>query len=80
MIEYLEVKTISELPDDLILVDRDYEVRDLNAFFGLSEDEAFGGFFVRVKDGDYDEVWGFYGTVPYFDKLAWRIRQSVRCQ
>lgn len=33
----------------------------------------FDSFFVKVGDGDYDEVWGVHGIVPYTNKNAYRI-------
>lgn len=34
---------------------------------------GFDSFFVKVGNGDYDEVWGIEGIVPYTYKNAYRI-------
>lgn len=34
----------------------------------------YNSFFVKIVDGDYQEVWGFVGTVPYLSKLVSRLR------
>lgn len=33
----------------------------------------FDAFFVKVEDGDYSEVWGIEGIIPYLYKTAYRI-------
>ena len=35
--------------------------------------EGYDAFFVRVQDGDYTEVWGICGIVPYNTKLTTRL-------
>lgn len=30
-------------------------------------------FFVKVENGDYTEVWGMHGIIPYFYKAVTRI-------
>lgn len=38
----------------------------------------FSGLFVLVGDGDYEEMYGFEGTVPYLIKSIWKIdNQSI---
>lgn len=35
---------------------------------------GYEGFFVRVGDGEYTEVWGFVGTVPYKSKIVSKLK------
>jgi len=35
--------------------------------------EEFDSFFIRVGDGDYQEVWGIHGIIPYLSKNAYQI-------
>lgn len=57
---------IADLDENLILV-TDYQdaqaVRET-----IPEAKDYDSFFVRVEDGDYAEVYGFEGTVPYLHK------------
>ncbi len=34
----------------------------------------YDSFFVSTADGDYTEVWGMCGIVPYLSKLATRLK------
>lgn len=34
----------------------------------------FSSFFVDIEDGEYKEVWGMNGIVPYLDKAVYRIK------
>jgi hypothetical protein len=34
---------------------------------------GYDSFFVAISDGDYAEVWGMCGIVPYLSKLVTRI-------
>ncbi len=74
------IRTINMLSKDLILVNDSQEAaevcRHLGQVLTAFEDETGvqpTSFFVRVVDGDYTEVWGFVGIVPWYTKLAWRI-------
>ena len=40
----------------------------------LCHPAPFDAFFVKLADGDYAEIWGIYGTVPYLHKEAYRVR------
>ena len=33
----------------------------------------YDSYFVKVTDGEYEEIWGFCGTVPYLSKLVTRV-------
>jgi hypothetical protein len=41
---------------------------DLNGLAGITD-----SYFVAVKDGDYAEIWGMAGIVPYLSKLVTRL-------
>ena len=70
-----DVMTVGELEkrDDLVFVNADYEVEDLKNYLG-KEALEYDAFFVKENDGDYEEVWGIEGNVPYVDKNAHRVR------
>lgn len=52
---------------DLILVDSGYEKEAIIQHIGRRAKE-FDSFFVRVEDGDYAEVYGMKGTIPYLNR------------
>lgn len=61
-----KVLSIKDLSHNLVFVDTDYEVEAIKEYFpkvvGINDFEAF---FVRVGDGDYDEVWGIETNIPH---------------
>ena len=58
-----------EVRKDLTLVDIDHDVDSIKEYFGNNEDiNEFDGFFVKVDEGDYLEIYGFYGNIAYLDK------------
>ena len=63
--------------EDLILITDSLEVEHILkdiGYLGTDEDKIeFIGLFILVIDGDYDEIYGFEGNVPYFSKNLWRI-------
>ena len=68
-------KTISDLEKrkDLHLVNNDMDVQAIKEYLG-KEAEDFDGFFVKVKDGDYEEVYGYEGSVPYLNRQVYKIK------
>lgn len=38
----------------------------------LPEPSDHDSYFVRIVEGSYVEVWGMYGTVPTFGKMAFK--------
>jgi hypothetical protein len=68
------VKRIADLENrkDLDYVNVDYEVDAIKEYLGESAKD-YDAFFVKVKDGDYAEVWGVEGNVPYLDNSAHRL-------
>ena len=57
----------------LQLVTQDTEVEGIKDILG-SKANGYDAFFVKVGDGDYDEVWGIEGNVPYLNKTAYRLK------
>jgi hypothetical protein len=49
------------------------EVKSIKENLGEVADE-FDSFFVKVGDGDYVEVWGIHGIIPFDSKLAFKIK------
>ena len=62
--------TIYALNDrrDLILLVDSQDTEDLRKKF-----PRYDSFFVKTDDGDYSEVWGFVGIVPYLSKLVSKL-------
>jgi len=53
----------------------DMELGDSNfikEFIGKKAD-SYSSFFVKIKDGDYEEVWGVKSSVPRYTDTAYRI-------
>lgn len=48
------------------------EVEAIKSHVGEAGNE-FDSFFVKVEEGDYAEVWGVHGIIPYTNKNAYRI-------
>jgi hypothetical protein len=69
------VKKVSELDkkSDLQFVNADYEVSEIKKYAGKSADD-YDSFFVKIKDGDYSEIWGITGIVPTLTKTAYRVK------
>lgn len=63
---------------DLILVTDSQDVQELKNYLCLEPQvpriDQCDGFFVKVEDGDYTEVYGFWGIIPYLNK---RIEQFI---
>lgn len=69
-----KVLHIGDLTDpDLMLVTDSQDVKAIKENVPGANDPDFDGFFVKIKDGDYSEVYGFAGTVPYNYKEVLRI-------
>lgn len=59
---------------DLILVDLSQDVRAIKEYLGNHPDlKDFNGFFVKIHNGDYTEIFAYEGTVPYLDKELWKV-------
>lgn len=66
--------TIADLEkrDDLELVTRDSDVQAIKDYLGGMADD-YDGFFVKIEDGEYTEIYGFEGTVPDLDKEVTKL-------
>jgi hypothetical protein len=62
------MKTIKEL-SALTLVQNDGDVLELNSEFGTDYD----GFLIEIWDGEYGEVYGFYGQIPLLNSTAYPV-------
>lgn len=56
--------TVEQLPAHLTFISDTQDVEAIRERLGLTLIEDYDSFFVAIKDGDYSEVWGMYGTVP----------------
>lgn len=65
-------KPIGSLPRHLLLVNVDREAAAVKEHIGPTAAE-YDSFFVHQEEGEYLEVWGFEGIVPWNWKRAWRI-------
>ena len=67
---------VGALPQDLQFVSDSQDVQAIKDYFGDAVNGEYGeydAFFVRVQDGEYTEVWGICGIVPYNSKLTTRL-------
>ena len=63
---------------DLILVTDSQDVKAIKDHLGHHEDvEDFDGFFVKIEDGDYSEIYGFEGSVPWLGKSVYNIDMKL---
>lgn len=74
----LDEKTIADLQDEKYSLVTDSQAVE-NIIYGefgcLNMPRSFGGFLVSFKpSGEYDEVWGFLGNIPYSYKRVYRIQ------
>ena len=75
----LDIKTIEELSDDLEFINDSQDVAEVlerlqHAPKNILEFLMLDSFFVRVADGEYIEIWGIQGIIPYLHKTAWRLK------
>jgi hypothetical protein len=62
--------------DDLQYISDSQEVKEIKAMLGYSNTiklNDFDSFFVKVDNGDYEEIYGLSGIVPYFYKPIFKI-------
>lgn len=59
---------------DLQLVTDSQDVKAIRDYFGNPEWWDFEGCFVKVSDGEYDEVYCFEGIVPHLNKPLYKIK------
>ncbi len=61
----------------LNLVDDSTEVEFIKSYFGdRPAVRDFGGFMVKIEDGEFTEVYGFEGNIGYTYKPVWKITRT----
>ena len=76
MIRTLRIDGLNDRTDLTLVTDRQdvSALREHLTRHERTESQNFDGFFVSVVEGDYKEVYGFHGTIPYLYKVVYRIR------
>ena len=72
---------IGDLEDrnDLQLVTDSQDVQDIKDYFGNAPAvEDYDGFFVKVGDGELDEVYAFVGSIPVLNKPIFEIVKECK--
>lgn len=67
-----KMRTVANLGQHLTLVSDSQDVQAIREHLGKDAGN-YDAFFVDVRDGDYTEVWGMVGIVPYNSKLVSRL-------
>jgi len=62
---------------DLTLVTDSQDVQAVREYFGNNDVDEFDGYFVNIEEGDYSEVYGFYGSTPELYKEVYKIEQIM---
>jgi hypothetical protein len=68
----MSTSIVAALPQHLMFVSNSQDVDAVKESIGPSAKD-YDAFFVAVGDGDYDEVWGMCGIVPFKSKLVTRL-------
>lgn len=66
------MSAVGALSQELQFVSDSQDVAPIKEHIGESA-QGYDAFFVKVEDGDYAEVWGICGIVPYTSKLTTRL-------
>lgn len=66
------MSAVGSLPNELLFVSDSQDVKVIKEHIGETAND-YDAFFVNVSDGDYTEVWGIVGIVPYLSKLTSRL-------
>ncbi len=67
-----KMRTVANLGQHLQLVTDSQDVQAIREYLGKDAGN-YDAFFVAVQDGEYTEVWGMCGIVPYNSKLVSRL-------
>ena len=60
--------------DDLTLLTDSQDVQAVKDYLGAPEwFDDFGGCFVKIGEGDYEEIYCFEGCVPLLDKSLYKV-------
>ncbi len=71
--------TIADFNDrpEFSLVTLSQDVESVKEMFGNRQAvKEFDGFLVKEEDGDYSEVYGFTGSVPYNNKTVYKVTRT----
>lgn len=72
--EYMDCIRMEHLnTTDMLLVTDSQDVDALRNTSGIDSEKEFDGYFAKIKDGDYEEIWGFEGIIPYTYKNVFRL-------
>lgn len=66
------MRTVANLGQHLQLVSDSQDVQAIREHLG-EDAGSYDAFFVDVQDGEYVELWGMVGIVPYNSKLVSRL-------
>jgi hypothetical protein len=66
------MSAVEALPQELQFICDSQDVEPIREHIGAAAD-GYDAFFVHAVDGEYVEVWGICGTVPYNSKLTSRL-------
>jgi hypothetical protein len=66
------ITAVGALPKDLQFISDSQDVAPIKDYIGESA-QGYDAFFVSIQDGEYREVWGIVGIVPYNTKLTSRL-------
>lgn len=67
----MHMKIVAQLPQHLQFVADSQDVAPIQQAY--PEARLYDSFFVDTRDGEYREIWGICGTVPYSSKLTSQI-------
>lgn len=67
-----KMRTVAYLGQHLQFVSDSQDVQAIREYLGESAGN-YDAFFVDTQDGEYTEVWGMVGIVPYNSKLVSRL-------
>ena len=68
-----KMSVVASLGKHLQFVSDSQDVQAIREYLG-NDAGNYDAFFVAIADGDYTEVWGMVGIVPYNSKLVSRLR------
>jgi hypothetical protein len=77
-IEYFGTIEDLNTREDLILSQSEEDTQFIKEYLGNSKDlNDFDGFLVKELNGEYTEIYGFSGTIPYLYKTVYKITQKT---
>jgi len=57
---------------DLIFVSDNQDIKFIKDFISETKKD-YDSFFVKIENGDYTEIYGIYGIIPYLSKKVYQI-------